>query len=268
MYTVVNAGKSCKNVDSFVLLCPDCRQAINLLIETRAQIGVPTTNKSYHIWSSQCDTGLMNNSAATHTAMATVGYPTAKYLFTYNYISSVLLQAVVNIQLMFMDCYSAGLEISMMQEFPINFRHWLFLKLQFVRIISGDAQTVETHHVSFLLWPSEARVLYTSTGHKTIVYQSSLRKDHVYDLWVTDESVVVMEINAVTERVNIPQSSDTPSTTPWAKTWNIHGYSWTLMERIYDSSTRCTLKAPQPRTKKISLNRQRPANYQLQISAQ
>jgi len=78
MDMVVNAGKSCKNVDSFVLLPPDCRQAINILIETRAQIGVPTINKSFHIWSSQRDTGLLNNLAPTHTAMATVGYTAAK----------------------------------------------------------------------------------------------------------------------------------------------------------------------------------------------
>jgi len=44
MDMVANAGKSRKNVDSFVLLPPDCRQAIDTLIETRAQVGVPTTN--------------------------------------------------------------------------------------------------------------------------------------------------------------------------------------------------------------------------------
>jgi protein subunit release factor A len=41
---VVNAGKSRKNVDAFVILPPDARKAIDLLIETRAAVGVPETN--------------------------------------------------------------------------------------------------------------------------------------------------------------------------------------------------------------------------------
>jgi len=44
MDMVVNAGKSRKNVHSFVLLPPDCRNAIDNLIETRSNVGVPTTN--------------------------------------------------------------------------------------------------------------------------------------------------------------------------------------------------------------------------------
>jgi len=44
MDMVVNAGKSKKNVDAFVLLPPDSRHAIDLLIDTRAQVGVPATN--------------------------------------------------------------------------------------------------------------------------------------------------------------------------------------------------------------------------------
>jgi len=41
---VSNAGKSRKNVDAFVLLPPNARLAIDLLIDTRAQVGVPPTN--------------------------------------------------------------------------------------------------------------------------------------------------------------------------------------------------------------------------------
>lgn len=41
---VVNAGKSKKNVEAFVLLPPDARQSIDLLIETRVTVGVPTSN--------------------------------------------------------------------------------------------------------------------------------------------------------------------------------------------------------------------------------
>ena len=41
---IVNANKSSKNVDAFVLLPPDARQAIDLLIDTRAQVGVPPSH--------------------------------------------------------------------------------------------------------------------------------------------------------------------------------------------------------------------------------
>jgi len=44
MDMVVNAGKSRKNVEAFVLLPPDARRAIDLLIDTRAQVGVPSSN--------------------------------------------------------------------------------------------------------------------------------------------------------------------------------------------------------------------------------
>jgi hypothetical protein len=41
---VVNAGKSRKNVEAFVILPPDARRTIDLLIETRSAVGVPETN--------------------------------------------------------------------------------------------------------------------------------------------------------------------------------------------------------------------------------
>jgi hypothetical protein len=41
---VISAGKSRKNVEAFVLLPPDARQSIDLLIETRSRVGVPTSN--------------------------------------------------------------------------------------------------------------------------------------------------------------------------------------------------------------------------------
>jgi len=44
MDMVISAGKSRKNVDAFVILPPDARQAIDLLIETRSAVGVPPTN--------------------------------------------------------------------------------------------------------------------------------------------------------------------------------------------------------------------------------
>lgn len=44
MDMVVNAGKSRKNVEAFVLLPPDARKAIDLLIEARSKVGVPQSN--------------------------------------------------------------------------------------------------------------------------------------------------------------------------------------------------------------------------------
>jgi hypothetical protein len=44
MDMVINAGKSRKNVDAFVLLPPDARQAIDVLLNTRSRVGVPPTN--------------------------------------------------------------------------------------------------------------------------------------------------------------------------------------------------------------------------------
>jgi len=44
MDMVVNAGKSRKNVNAFVLLPPDSKRGIDLLIDTRSQVGVPPTN--------------------------------------------------------------------------------------------------------------------------------------------------------------------------------------------------------------------------------
>lgn len=41
---IINAGKSSKNVDAFVLLPPDARQAIDILISTRSGVVVPPTN--------------------------------------------------------------------------------------------------------------------------------------------------------------------------------------------------------------------------------
>jgi len=41
---VVNARKSRKNADAFIPLPSDARLAIDLLIDTRAQVGVPPTN--------------------------------------------------------------------------------------------------------------------------------------------------------------------------------------------------------------------------------
>jgi hypothetical protein len=41
---IVSAGKLRKNVDAYVLLPPDAKQSIDLLIETSAAVGVPPTN--------------------------------------------------------------------------------------------------------------------------------------------------------------------------------------------------------------------------------
>jgi hypothetical protein len=42
---VESAGKSRKNVDAYVLLPPDAKRAVDLLINSRARVGVPETNE-------------------------------------------------------------------------------------------------------------------------------------------------------------------------------------------------------------------------------
>lgn len=44
MDMVVSSGKSRKNVDAFVLLPPDAKYAVDMLIEMRDAVGVPSTN--------------------------------------------------------------------------------------------------------------------------------------------------------------------------------------------------------------------------------
>ena len=44
MDMVIAAGKSRKNVEAYVLLPPDSKAAIDLLIETRERVCVPKTN--------------------------------------------------------------------------------------------------------------------------------------------------------------------------------------------------------------------------------
>lgn len=44
MDLVVVAGKSRKNIESFIILPPDSRQAIDALIDARQAVGVPDTN--------------------------------------------------------------------------------------------------------------------------------------------------------------------------------------------------------------------------------
>ena len=38
-------GKSRKNVEAYILIPPDCRRAIDLLIKSRRRVGIPDTNK-------------------------------------------------------------------------------------------------------------------------------------------------------------------------------------------------------------------------------
>ena len=44
MNMVMNAGKSRRNVEAYVLLPPDARNAIDLLIESRSVVGMPPSN--------------------------------------------------------------------------------------------------------------------------------------------------------------------------------------------------------------------------------
>ena len=45
MDMVISAGKSRKNVDAYVLLPPDGKEAIELLNKTRNTVGVPSSNE-------------------------------------------------------------------------------------------------------------------------------------------------------------------------------------------------------------------------------
>jgi hypothetical protein len=45
MDLVVVLGKSRKNVLTYILLPPDCKMAIQLLLDTRPMVNVPSTNK-------------------------------------------------------------------------------------------------------------------------------------------------------------------------------------------------------------------------------
>ena len=45
MDMMIAAGKSRKNIEAFVLMPPDTVQAINLLLETRREVGIPEGNK-------------------------------------------------------------------------------------------------------------------------------------------------------------------------------------------------------------------------------
>jgi hypothetical protein len=44
MDMIVSAGKSRKNVEAYVLLPPDAKMAIELLLETRNEVGIPQSN--------------------------------------------------------------------------------------------------------------------------------------------------------------------------------------------------------------------------------
>lgn len=45
MDMVVSAGKSRKNIDAYVVLPPDAKSALDILIKTRAKVGIPRTNE-------------------------------------------------------------------------------------------------------------------------------------------------------------------------------------------------------------------------------
>jgi hypothetical protein len=45
MDMVISAGKSRKNVDAYVMLPPDAKKALDLLIDCRSRVGIPETNE-------------------------------------------------------------------------------------------------------------------------------------------------------------------------------------------------------------------------------
>ena len=42
---VISAGKSRKNIEAYVIIPPESKQAIELLLSTREAVGIPPTNK-------------------------------------------------------------------------------------------------------------------------------------------------------------------------------------------------------------------------------
>jgi hypothetical protein len=72
MDMVTSAGKSRKNVEAFVLLPPDARQAVDLLVETRSFVGIPTTNP-YIFARLQADTPMTGNVELQEVAMRCPG---------------------------------------------------------------------------------------------------------------------------------------------------------------------------------------------------
>ena len=56
MDMVIAAGKSRENVDAYVLLPPDAQRAVDLLIGTRADVGVPS---SIHTSLQECQRKLL-----------------------------------------------------------------------------------------------------------------------------------------------------------------------------------------------------------------
>ena len=87
MDMVINAGKSRKNVEAYVLLPPDTRKAIDLLIDTRSQVGVPPSN-AYVFCRLSADTPLAGHTELQELAHLCEGlqYPeriTSRSLRTY-----------------------------------------------------------------------------------------------------------------------------------------------------------------------------------------
>jgi sorbitol-specific phosphotransferase system component IIBC len=72
MDMVISAGKSKKNIEAFVLLPPDARRAVDLLIETRALVGVPHTNP-YIFARLYADTPLSGNTELQEVANSCEG---------------------------------------------------------------------------------------------------------------------------------------------------------------------------------------------------
>jgi len=73
---VISAGKSRKNIEAFVLMPPDARKAVDLLISTRNAVGIPATNE-YIFARLAADTSMSGNVELQEVAYSCPGlrYP-------------------------------------------------------------------------------------------------------------------------------------------------------------------------------------------------
>ena len=101
---VISAGKSKKNVDAFVLIPPECKSNIELLLKTRQKVGIRDTNP-YLFPRQQADSSLSGHTELRELVNECPGlkYPTrisSKYLRRYiATVSQVIHLVIANVRI-------------------------------------------------------------------------------------------------------------------------------------------------------------------------
>lgn len=107
---VIADEKSRKNIEAYVLLMPDARMCIDLLIETRDKVGVPSTNE-YIFTRMHADTPMDGHTELKQLASSCTGlqFPDRissrhlrKYTATVSQVSTVV--SVYNVDITFQYC--------------------------------------------------------------------------------------------------------------------------------------------------------------------